>query len=103
MSTPLSPLPATKQKRSYILASVATGAFLSTFDGGVVHVGLPRMAAEFNVSLSMIQWIPSVYLLTMSALLLIFGTLADMFGRKENLQWWICFSGHFFTPLYYDQ
>ena len=79
----ISPLPSAKQKRSYILASVATGAFLSTFDGGVVNVGLPRMAAEFNVSLSMIQWIPSVYLLTMSALLLIFGTLADMFGRKR--------------------
>jgi len=83
MSFPLSPLPATKKKRSYILASVATGAFLSTFDGGVVNVGLPRMATEFNVSLSMIQWVPSVYLLTMSALLLIFGTLADMFGRKR--------------------
>ena len=41
------------------------------------------MAAEFNVSLSMIQWVPSIYLLTMSALLLIFGTLADMFGRKR--------------------
>ena len=83
MSFPLSPLSATKQKRSYILASIATGAFLSTFDGGVVNVGLPRMATEFNVSLSMIQWVPSVYLLTMSALLLIFGTLADMFGRKR--------------------
>ncbi|KUO72436.1 MAG: multidrug MFS transporter [Desulfosporosinus sp. BRH_c37] len=83
MSTPISPLPATQQKRSYVLACVATGAFLSTFDGGVVNVGLPRMAAEFNVSLSMIQWVPSVYLLTMSALLLIFGTLADMFGRKR--------------------
>ena len=33
MSTPLSTLPATKQKRSYVLASVAAGAFLSTFDG----------------------------------------------------------------------
>ena len=79
----ISPLPVTKPKRSYILASVATGAFLSTFDGGVVNVGLPRMAVEFKVSLSMIQWVPSGYLLTMSALLLIFGTLADMFGRKK--------------------
>lgn len=83
MSTPLPNLTAAKQKRSKVLACVATGAFLSTFDGGVVNVGLPRMAAEFKVSLSMIQWVPSVYLLTMSALLLIFGTLADMFGRKR--------------------
>lgn len=48
-------------------ASVAVGAFLSTFDGGVVKVGLPRMATESHVSMSIIQWVPSAYLLTMSA------------------------------------
>lgn len=69
--------------KKYILASIAVGAFLSTFDGGVVNVGLPKMASEFQVSITMIQWVPSVYLLTMSALLIIFGTLADMYGRKR--------------------
>ncbi|KLU62513.1 multidrug resistance protein Stp [Peptococcaceae bacterium CEB3] len=73
----------TPPRKKYILTSVAVGAFLSTFDGGVVNVGLPKMAAEFRVSISMIQWVPSVYLLTMSALLIIFGTLADMYGRKH--------------------
>lgn len=70
------------QKR-FILANVAIGAFLSTFDGGVVNVALPRMAQEFHVNITSVQWVASVYLLTMSALLLIFGTLADMIGRKK--------------------
>lgn len=82
MPTQSSPT-AIKSSSPYILASIAVGAFLSTFDGGVVNVGLPRMASEFHVSMSLIQWVPSVYLLTMSALLLVFGTLADMFGRKR--------------------
>lgn len=82
-------------KRTYILANVAIGAFLSTFDGGIVNVGLPRMANEFHVSISSIQWVSSVYLLTMSALLLIFGTLADMVGRKR-----ICNGGFAFVAFF---
>ncbi|MDI6879860.1 MAG: MFS transporter [Desulfitobacteriaceae bacterium] len=76
-------LQASPTGKKYILSSIAVGAFLSTFDGGVVNVGLPKMASEFQVSITMIQWVPSVYLLTMSALLIVFGTLADMYGRKR--------------------
>lgn len=67
----------------YILYTVMIAAFMSMFDSGVVNVGLPVMALEFKVDISMVQWITSVYLLIMSALLPILGTLADNFGRRK--------------------
>lgn len=59
------------------------GAFLSMFDSGVVNVGLPVIAAQLRVDISSVQWITSIYLLVMSALLPILGTVADEFGRRR--------------------
>lgn len=59
------------------------GAFMSMFDSGVVNVGLPVMAKQFNVDMNSVQWVTSIYLLVMSALLPILGTIADYFGRRK--------------------
>lgn len=59
------------------------GAFMSMFDSGVVNVGLPVMANQFKVGINSIQWVTSIYLLVMSALLPILGTIADNFGRRK--------------------
>jgi EmrB/QacA subfamily drug resistance transporter len=66
-----------------ILYTVMIGAFMSMFDSGVVNVGLPVMASQFKVDISSIQWITSIYLLVMSALLPILGTVADNYGRRK--------------------
>lgn len=70
-------------KSKLILYTVMIGAFFSMFDSGVVNVGLPVMAKQFKVDISSVQWITSIYLLIMSALLPILGTLADNFGRRK--------------------
>jgi EmrB/QacA subfamily drug resistance transporter len=59
------------------------GAFMAMFDSGVVSVGLPVMASQFRVDIDTVQWITSVYLLVMSALLPILGTMADNYGRRR--------------------
>ena len=66
-----------------ILYTVMIGAFLSMFDSGVVNVGLPVIASQLHVGISSVQWITSIYLLVMSALLPILGTVADEFGRRK--------------------
>lgn len=73
----------TYAKNKWILATVAIGAFISTFDGGVINVGLPTIASYFRTNINTVQWVTSVYLLAMSALLLIFGTMADAYGRRR--------------------
>ncbi|NNM67301.1 MAG: MFS transporter, partial [Spirochaetales bacterium] len=64
-----------------VIYALMFGPFFSMFDSGMVNVGLPVMARDLHASLQDVQWIASIYLLTMSALLPILGSLADRWGR----------------------
>jgi EmrB/QacA subfamily drug resistance transporter len=66
-----------------ILQVVNMGTFISTLDVGIVNVSLPRMAGEFSVTLAQIQWVVTVYLLTMVVLLPYMGKLSDMYDRRK--------------------
>jgi EmrB/QacA subfamily drug resistance transporter len=70
-------------KSKTIIYTIMIGAFLSMFDSGVVNVGLPVISSQLKVGIDSIQWVTSIYLLIMSALLPILGTLSDNFGRKK--------------------
>jgi len=72
----------TYDKAKLVLYTVMIGAFLSMFDSGVVNVALPVMASQFKVGISSVQWVTSIYLLVMSALLPILGSIADSFSRR---------------------
>ena len=64
-----------------IIYALMFGPFFSMFDSGLVNVGLPVIARDFSASMQAVQWTTAIYLLTMSALLPIFGSLADAWGR----------------------
>ncbi len=72
-----------KNYRWYVFLTVSIGTFMSTLDSSIVNVALPTIASELKVGLSTIQWVVSAYLLTISSLLLVFGRLADLLGRKK--------------------
>ena len=55
---------------------------MSTLDGGIINVALPVMAKDLNASLERIQWVVSIYLLTTTCFLPVFGKLSDMYSRK---------------------
>jgi EmrB/QacA subfamily drug resistance transporter len=64
-------------------AIVATGVFMATLDSSVVNVSLPAIAHHFGVPLgAAVEWIVMAYLVTVAALLLSIGRLADLVGRK---------------------
>lgn len=63
-----------------ILASLV--AFL---DGSVVNVALPAMVRELGGGLVLQQWVVNAYLLTLGSLILVAGSLSDLFGRKKIL------------------
>ena len=71
------------KKSRAIIYTIMIGAFIAMFDGGVLTVGLPTLASEFNCSIDQIKWVTSSYLLSMSALLPVFGSYADKSGRKK--------------------
>jgi EmrB/QacA subfamily drug resistance transporter len=64
-----------------ILASIV--AFL---DGSIVNVALPAISSELGGGLALQQWTVNAYLITLGALILIAGSLSDLFGRKKILE-----------------
>jgi EmrB/QacA subfamily drug resistance transporter len=67
----------------WAFSTVAIGVFMSTLDISSVNISLPRIMGDLDASLSTIQWVVLAYLLTISSLLLAFGRLADLLGRKK--------------------
>jgi EmrB/QacA subfamily drug resistance transporter len=66
-----------------VLALSGTAAFMTTLDSSIVNIGLPSIAHTFGVPLAgSIEWVLIGYLVVIAAVLLTFGRLADMLGRK---------------------
>ena len=63
--------------------AIAIGSFANVMDHGSTNVALPSIASNFGSDLPTVQWVVIGYLLTISALLLPMGRLADLVGRKE--------------------
>lgn len=66
-----------------IVAAAVLGSGLTMLDGTVVNVALRTIGEDLDAGLSSLQWITNGYLLTMSALILLGGSLGDRFGRRR--------------------
>ncbi len=55
---------------------------MSTLDSSIVNVALPFIMQDMATDISTIQWVVVIYLLTVSSLLLTFGRLSDIKGRR---------------------
>jgi EmrB/QacA subfamily drug resistance transporter len=69
-------------RKWWTLVAVCTGVFMLLLDITIVNVALPDMQADFGASLSDLQWVIDAYALTLAALLLTAGSLADLYGRR---------------------
>ena len=69
-----------------ILFTVLVMTFMATLDSSIVNVALPVMQKELAVGLDAIQWVASIYLIAICALLLVFGRVGDMLGKVNVFQ-----------------
>jgi EmrB/QacA subfamily drug resistance transporter len=69
-------------RKWWTLLVVCVGTFMLLLDITIVNVALPKMAHDLNASFSDIQWVVDAYALTLAALLLTAGSLADLLGRR---------------------
>lgn len=69
--------------KKYALITITMASFLTPFMGSAVNLAIPSIGKEFNSSALLLSWVVSSYLLATAALLLPFGRLADIFGRKR--------------------
>ncbi|MEP6659788.1 MAG: DHA2 family efflux MFS transporter permease subunit, partial [Acidimicrobiales bacterium] len=67
----------------WVLAATVLGSGVAFLDGTVVNVALPAISADLGTSLTGLQWTVNAYLVTLSALLLLGGSLGDRFGRRR--------------------
>lgn len=63
--------------------AVALGTFVAYSDSSMINIALPRLAGHFAVDMSVIEAIITFYLLMLTGLVVIFGRVADMYGRKK--------------------
>ncbi|MFB9315662.1 MFS transporter [Nocardioides plantarum] len=67
----------------WTLVAVCTGVFMLLLDITIVNVALFDIQEDLDASLSDVQWVIDAYALSLAALLLTAGSLADLFGRKR--------------------
>ena len=67
-----------------ILVLAAASSFMTTLDSSIVNIGLPSIARTFHTGIGgATEWIIIGYLVVIAAVLLTFGRLADIIGRKS--------------------
>ncbi len=70
------------RKRLALLAAIL-GSFVAGLDATVVNVALPAIKDDLGGGLAGQQWISNAYLLTLGSLILIGGSLGDLFGERR--------------------
>ncbi len=66
-----------------VLAATILGSSMAFIDGTVVNVALPALQNAFHASVADVQWVVESYALMLAALLLVGGSLRDLFGRRK--------------------
>ncbi|MGH2855389.1 MAG: MFS transporter [Solirubrobacteraceae bacterium] len=69
--------------KSLTLAACIIGSGIALLDGTVVNVALPTIQRDLGGGLAGQQWISNAYLLTLGSLILIGGSLGDIFGERR--------------------
>ena len=67
----------------WVLAVTAAGSGLVLLEATVVNVALPALGSELDASMSGLQWTVNAFTLTLSAFILLGGSLGDRFGRRR--------------------
>ena len=74
--------PDARTKRLTLIACIM-GSGIVLLDGTVVNVALPTIQRALGGGLAAQQWVVNGYLLTLSSLILIGGSLGDLYGERR--------------------
>jgi EmrB/QacA subfamily drug resistance transporter len=74
---------ATPTTKSWILAATILGSSMAFIDSTVVNVALPAIQINFHANVVDVQWVVESYGLFLAALILVGGSLGDLYGRRR--------------------
>ena len=72
----------TSRKR-LALAAAIMGSFVAGLDSTAVNVALPAIREDLGGGLAGQQWVSNAYLLTLGSLILVAGSLGDLYGERR--------------------
>jgi EmrB/QacA subfamily drug resistance transporter len=75
--------PMTASRKRMVLVAAILGTTVVTVDATVVNVALPAIQDDLGGGLAGQQWTSNAYLVTLGSLLLIGGSLGDLFGERR--------------------
>ena len=67
------------------LVFISIAVALIIVDSTIVNVAIPSIVDDLDISSTQVQWVQESYTLVFAALLLVFGALADRYGRRRML------------------
>jgi EmrB/QacA subfamily drug resistance transporter len=74
-------------RKWWTLIAVSVATFMLLLDITVVNVALPSIREDLGASFTDLQWVVDAYALTLAALVLTAGSLADRLGRRRLFAW----------------
>jgi EmrB/QacA subfamily drug resistance transporter len=74
--------PVTRTQRATLVAAIL-GSSIAAIDGTIVNVALPAIQADLGGGLQTQQWIANAYTLTLGSLILLGGSLGDIYGKRR--------------------
>ncbi|MFU1795045.1 MFS transporter [Paenibacillus azoreducens] len=66
-----------------IIVTAGVGFFLSALDTGIMNVALPTLGQTFHVNVNTVAWTVTLYLISLSSTIIIFGRISDRVGRMK--------------------
>ena len=72
----------TRSQRLTLLAAIL-GSAVAAIDGTIVNVALPAIERDLGGGLTAQQWVSNAYLLALGSLILIGGSLGDIYGERR--------------------
>ena len=86
MSAPAATAPLRDDRRTVLVVAILA-SFVVGLDTSVVNVALPAIRQDLGGGLVVQQWVVDAYLVTLGSLILVAGSLSDVFGRVRIVTW----------------
>jgi EmrB/QacA subfamily drug resistance transporter len=83
LRSPREVVPCRGRQGKWVLAATIIASSMAFIDSTVVNVALPALQTSFAASVVGVQWVVESYGLTLAALILVGGSMGDMFGRRR--------------------
>lgn len=64
-----------------VITIAVLASFVSFLDGTIVNVALPAISKELGGGITTQQWVVDAYLITLGSLILVAGSISDLYGR----------------------